>query len=1023
MDGPVLNMIRFAQIACALSLSTAAAAQTPPPPKPTPDVQTLINKAFAAQNKGDFAEAMKIAQQAIALARDRKDRCGEGVALRRLGAAQGYLGHTDEGLATTQQALAIAVEIGDDLDQALALNNLAATNNDLGNHEKALIYLNQALPLARASGSLNTEGMVLGNIGASAIDSNPEQSVTSYQQGVTIFGKLGSLPGQVISYRGLAVAHTHLGQPAQAVEAYRSAIALDAAIGNKRDQSNDSNAIADIYQAIGKPREALAYELQALDLSRAIGFKDGQAMALIGIGIIFARMDEYDSAIDYFKQGETLDHATGRRLSEANAIADQGAIYRMKGDFATAQRLIEESLVMAKELGDKKNLNQTEIMLGETFNDEGKPQQALNCLQSALLYFRSTQNHRDECGTLNEIGRSYRLENRASEAEASYLQALPIARTDGFRELEAVLLRNLARVEEKLGRPADASSDFRSAIAIREGIRGGFGSLTEAKQSYLAVNRNVYTDYLNLLLRQGDASTAFAQAQKMKARSLLDLLDSNQVQIGSSLTPDERAKEQELRDEADSLNVAMVHQGVENAVGSKKRYEALRDKLKAVEAKLVALTNALYAAHPDLAEERVATTATIPDLAKRLPSDTALLDYVVASDKDVRFFVVTTKGPKANLKVYWAPGAYKTRSAEASALHAACSNPNKPYLQLSKSLYNALIQPAMAQLRGKKRLVICPDGALWDVPFAALTDRKGASLASKFEIAYAYSATGMEASLARASRHLGSIERSMLVVANPDFGSAARFGALSEIPGQRPIEPASRPIEPASRPIEPGSRPIEPASRLSHLATRALDTVSLGATRGTAIPALPGTQAEADALKKLFPDATVLTGLQAQESTFKSEAGNYRYLHLATHGFVNDGSPLLSSVILANPKRGSHEDGFLTAREIYGMHLNADMTVLSACNTARGENRTGEGVVGLTWALFVAGSPTQVVSQWAVDDASTAKLMSRFYQNLKTRKMGKAQALKEAQAWLRGSNAKYAHPYYWAPFVLNGAWN
>ena len=150
--------------------------------------------------------------------------------------------------------------------------------------------------------------------------------------------------------------------------------------------------------------------------------------------------------------------------------------------------------------------------------------------------------------------------------------------------------------------------------------------------------------------------------------------------------------------------------------------------------------------------------------------------------------------------------------------------------------------------------------------------------------------------------------------------------------------------------------------------------------------------------------------------------GRYRYLHFATHGFVNDGSPLLSSVLLAKPGADSKDDGFLTAREIYGLNLNAEMTVLSACNTARGETRTGEGVIGLTWALFVAGCPTQVVSQWAVDDASTAMLMGRFYQNLKLRRMGKAIALKEAQSWLRKQNPKYKHPYYWAPFVVNGAW-
>ena len=175
-------------------------------------------------------------------------------------------------------------------------------------------------------------------------------------------------------------------------------------------------------------------------------------------------------------------------------------------------------------------------------------------------------------------------------------------------------------------------------------------------------------------------------------------------------------------------------------------------------------------------------------------------------------------------------------------------------------------------------------------------------------------------------------------------------------------------------------------------------------------------------MKRDFKDATVFTGRQAQETTAKKLAGQYRYLHFATHGFFNDASPLLSSIVLAQPEPGSHEDGFLTAREIFDLNLHCDMVVLSACNTARGETRTGDGLIGLTWALFVAGAPTQVVSQWSVDDASTATLMQSFYAGLTKKRMAKGQALRQAELALM-RDGKHRHPYYWAPFVLLGDWN
>ena len=182
---------------------------------------------------------------------------------------------------------------------------------------------------------------------------------------------------------------------------------------------------------------------------------------------------------------------------------------------------------------------------------------------------------------------------------------------------------------------------------------------------------------------------------------------------------------------------------------------------------------------------------------------------------------------------------------------------------------------------------------------------------------------------------------------------------------------------------------------------------------------LPGTQREADALAKRFPSATIYTRAKAQESIVKQEVSKFQRIHLASHAFVNDASPLLSSVVLANPTLGSGDDGFLTAREIFDLDLSGvEMVVLSACNTARGAKQGGEGVMGLTWALFAAGCPTQVLSQWAVDDSSTATLMTRFYDGL-AKGASKGESLRQAASSLR-KTGKYAHPYFWAPFILVG---
>ena len=161
-------------------------------------------------------------------------------------------------------------------------------------------------------------------------------------------------------------------------------------------------------------------------------------------------------------------------------------------------------------------------------------------------------------------------------------------------------------------------------------------------------------------------------------------------------------------------------------------------------------------------------------------------------------------------------------------------------------------------------------------------------------------------------------------------------------------------------------------------------------------------------------------GRAAQETTAKQEAGKYRYLHFATHGLLNDAAPLWSSIALAQPPAGSAEDGFLYAQEIFDLDLTAEMVVLSACNTAGGEQRSGDGIIGLTWALFAAGSPTQIVSQWPVRDDATAELMRRFYDAIAAGKP-KGAALREAALSLRKQGNR-AHPFFWAPFILVGSW-
>jgi CHAT domain-containing protein len=178
------------------------------------------------------------------------------------------------------------------------------------------------------------------------------------------------------------------------------------------------------------------------------------------------------------------------------------------------------------------------------------------------------------------------------------------------------------------------------------------------------------------------------------------------------------------------------------------------------------------------------------------------------------------------------------------------------------------------------------------------------------------------------------------------------------------------------------------------------------------------------ALRRLYgmSRSKVYIGDEAREDRVKSEAGQATILHFATHGILNDASPMYSHLTLA--QGDGAEDGLLEAWELMRLDLKADLAVLSACETARGRFGAGEGMIGLTWALFVAGVPSTLVSQWKVESASTRDLMLGFHRQLRApapvkAKMTKAEALRRAALKVM-KNPETRHPFYWAGFVLVG---
>jgi CHAT domain-containing protein len=384
----------------------------------------------------------------------------------------------------------------------------------------------------------------------------------------------------------------------------------------------------------------------------------------------------------------------------------------------------------------------------------------------------------------------------------------------------------------------------------------------------------------------------------------------------------------------------------------------------------------LYADHAELLSSRGGMKEiTMADSAALLARpNAALVEFVNAPNKTLAFVIsgTTAKGPV--MKLVQLDIMRSEIAKQIEEFRSKMASGDLDFAKRSSELYKLLIKPIEAQLAGKTNIVIVPDGPLWDLPFQALMDENGKYLAEKAAISYAPSLTALSEMKKRgAARKVKRSTSAELIAFGNPIVSNETSTRVERVFMNEKLEP------------------------------------------------LPEADRLVNGLAKMYGPARskVFTGAAAREEVAKKETPNFRIVQFATHGILNNSSPMYSHLVLAKDDKNPNEDGLLEAWELKDLDLNADMVVLSACDTARGRISAGEGIIGMTWAAFIAGAPTTVASQWKVESSSTTELMLEFHRQLLSGKVSKAEALRRAQIKLM-RDPKYRHPSYWAAWVIVG---
>lgn len=940
---------------------------------------------------------------------------------RRVNAAAGYemwaaadlheLGlaaYTRGELAAAQdyhsQALAIRERLApNSLDVAASFNSLgnaAWSRGDLADLEAAHDYYNRALVIRErlAPDSLEVAASFnnLGNVastrgGLTAAQAYFQKALAIYERlaptSVAIGAILNNL-GEVARTRGdLTAAHVYLSLALETKER-RAPNSLTVAVTLNNLGTVDW-ARGDLVSAQDEYRRSLAINERLAPESLAV------AASLNNLGEIASARSDHSAAQEYHRRALSIrERRAPDSLVVATSLANLGEVAREGGDHPMAWDYHGRALAI------KERLAPDSLVIAESLNSLG-----------AVALARG-----DDSAARDHHNRALAIRERLAPNSLAVAESLT-----AFGEL---LFR-----EHLL---ADARSLFARAVSIIEAQRGQITS-TDARALLLARYTKLYVSLLRTHVALNDIPAAFATFERARARSLVELLAERRLDFRAD-APVDLLAQQDVLDEKRSATYRIIAKtfseltsasaalrthdlnndpkrmrALEASVATfEQRLEELRESLAMYGAEQQRLETQIRRSSPRLAALQYPEPLDVPGARAALDAGTLLLAYVVDEEKTYLFALT-----KTDLKLLTLPIGRASLGRQVTVFRELVAKERLGDLILQGGrLYDTLVRPAQNWVSQAQRVLICPDGPLQVLPFAALVSQAGPRQRYFIEDKPLHTISSVTV---YAETRRSAMERHIRRAAGEARPGWTLLGFGDPLYTKAAATPASE------------GKLVRRAS-VQH-AERHQDTTELTylRRRGLGLIPLPRTRDEVEAIVGLFgKSARAKLGSEATETVVKREAKNAGILHFASHGWMDEVMGLSSGLALSQPEALGREptaddDGLLQAWEIFEhVRVNADLVVLSACQTALGQDLNGEGLIGLTRAFLYAGAQSVVVSLWDVSDVGAAEFMKAFYQELR-KGATKDVALQRAMTTMY-INPTRRHPFYWAAFILVGDW-
>ncbi|HEX5760277.1 MAG TPA: CHAT domain-containing tetratricopeptide repeat protein [Thermoanaerobaculia bacterium] len=953
-----------------------------------------------------FAEALELKERGttetseLALARLHEalrswrvmgDEHGTADALNEIGALEIDRGSPAHATSYLEQGLAAARASGYAAGEAGILNSLGVAHVARGEARHAREQYEEALRLWERLGVEEEAGATLYNLGYLYFTSNElGVALEHYERALPLLREAGDLSVQARTLAAIGLAHGRLGDPVKALEFFHRALPLSRAAADVRTEAAVTGHIATTLRRRGEMQRALELYNAALGSFRRAGDRGLEASALQSLGRLYQDLGDWDRAEARAAEALRLYRETGRRRWEALALMSLGWSHHVLGDPALALTEFEQALALARDLEDRRIEASAFHNIGVVRLARGETAAAIEALRQALALRRATSDRAEEAATDLELGTAYMRAGELTRAAEHLERALTWSAARGYLDLEAISLLRRAELEREAGRPAAALRSAERALEIVESVRSRVVG-QELRTSLLGLRRSFYDLVLDLHMRleasepqAGHAARALQTCERSRARGLLELVVEGKLRLDQGLAPELAERERDL-----DRRIAWVQSELLDALARERtvaqEVPALEAELREAQASRERLQWDIRRLHPGYAGVRYPAPLALDEIRSLLDESSALLEFCVGDERSY-LFVVTRDGlsafPLAPAKELEAD-VRELRAALDAAARAALGR----YVRAAADLYRKLLAPAELALHARSRLLVSPDGALHLVPFEVLL-----------------TTAAVELTPSRLPYLIGA--RSVAYVPSATVLASLR-------------QPRARPPDATTGEGLVAFAASEPVAAEGLLAPASVsDNWLLQQLRAAPLPA---------ARREVQEIAHVLSGAGARlyidrEAVEENVKGNpvvenARRLHFAAHGFVNEEQPQLSGLLLGR-RPGSAEDGLLQMYEVFNLRLAAESVVLSACETGLGKRVSGEGLITLARAFFHAGARSVVVSLWKVRDASTRDLMVRFYRGLDRGQAG-VEALRSAKLQMI-RDGRFAHPFYWAPFVLVG---